>query len=108
MRLKKKIFLASCICILLGSNILTYAISRRYTTALVRNEVRSRIYGAVERQAILFQNDEYEAMKQIEIAIRLAGGHYAWANEAVPFYAIGISLIGAGIFMPFAKKTRVE
>ena len=108
MNVKKKLILASCLCILLGSNILTYAISRRYTTALVRNEVRSRIYGAVERQDLLFQNNEHDAKIQIEIAIRKAGGHYAWANEAVTFYAIGLFLVGAGIFMPFVKKTRVE
>jgi hypothetical protein len=110
--MKIRLFL-SCICVLFGTNLLTYAQTQYHTTWRVLASAEERVRAALQPEGL---DEELlpsigADRKMVRTALRDAGGRFYGWNEQVGTRMLAIMLTGTGLVLPFyrpQKRTEYE
>ena len=89
--------LAALVLMLGGTNILTFASTRYWTTEHVLTSAQERMNSTLKKDGIYEQVYEADSFGHLAPAIHNAGGMYYWWNDAIPYWAFGFILTFSGL-----------
>ena len=94
------------VCLLLGTNVVTWTTTRYLTTRNVLTRAQQRMETVLRDEGVFEQLSTGEHRIEFRLAIPLAGGRYYGYNAALPYWGVGIALVAAGVLIPFTRNTR--
>lgn len=111
-------YVVSVLFLLAGTNVLTYAITRYWTTKRVLTEAENRasvflqdhelMYGErnVDDQDLIIPVEADVECRRLMGQLHGAGGMYYWYNDALPHYGAGIILFAVGVVLLCLRKRK--
>ena len=92
---------------IIGTNVITYAITRRVTTERVLTRAQDKMTAIIKNDG--YYNAAYpsELPGHVTWALLSVGGRYYWHNEALEYFGLGGLLVVVGyVVASGAKKTK--
>ncbi len=83
--------------VLVGANLVTFAITRYWTTKHVLTRAQERLDVTLKKDGLYEQVYPYCKPNHVTMAIYSAGGLYYWWNDAVPYWGAGVMFGLSGI-----------
>jgi hypothetical protein len=80
-----------------GTNLLTFATARYWTTKHVLTSAQERVDSTLKRNGLYEQVYTSDSPEHLAVAIFNAGGMYYWWNDAIPYWAAGFVLTFSGV-----------
>jgi hypothetical protein len=91
--------LIAILLLLLGTNLMTFAATRYWTTSSVLTAAQKRMDAALKKEGLyeqVYPSDRPRSVALI-LAIPDAGGMYYWWNEALVYFAVGVVVSASGL-----------
>lgn len=104
--MSRSTLIVAFVCLLLGTNVLTWTTTRYVTTRNVLTRAQQRMETVLREEGVFEQLSIGEHRIEFRLAIPLAGGRYYGYNAALPYWGVGIVLLAAGVLIPFARNKR--
>jgi len=82
--------------VIIGTNIFTYAFTRRATTERLLTRAQNRMIATIKKDGYYAAAYPSELPPHVTYALYGEGGRYFWHNEALSYFALGGCLIAFG------------
>lgn len=114
----KRQFLVAATLVVVGSNILTYAVTRQRTTERVLTRSWDIIEQFLVERNLAYGQSNYDVDIPSDVQIEgktllgdvsLVGGLHHWWNGSLPYLGLGVFLVLVGLLVPFvAPRPEVD